>query len=99
MGRRVRTLSIVLSIFLGIGWFTMRVTSTQVGPAYGVADVGTIGGTTTVVYGLTTTALPSFAGFGQTASGAEHAFISTAAGAWPPRLVDLGTLGGARSEA
>jgi probable HAF family extracellular repeat protein len=60
-----------------------------------VTDIGTLGGTDSAALGISPdTAFPRFAGLGQTASGHDHAFSGN-----PFHTIDLGTLGGLRSEA
>ena len=64
-------------------------------PAYGVTDLGTIGGTSSVALAVGPEGYPNVAGYGTTDTGQEHAF----AGYNVFGVHDLGTFGGARSEA
>lgn len=71
-----------------------RQATTQSGPVqYGVSAVGTLGGAS-VALGMSAEAFPSIVGYSTTATGADHAFSMRSGG-----MRDLGTLGGARSEA
>jgi uncharacterized repeat protein (TIGR01451 family) len=77
-------------------WSSARDAVTQSGaPSYGVTDLGTIGGTSTVALAVDSGAFPGVYGYGATASGDDHAFAGNASA----RPRDLGTLGGQRSEA
>ena len=73
---------------------SVRHVQTQSAPSYGVTDLGTLGGASSVALSIEDGAFPALYGHSATASGDEHAF---AGNAWSLR--DLGTLGGARSEA
>ena len=77
-------------------WISARHAATQAGaPPYGVSDLGSVGGTSTVALAVEDGAFPFVYGYGATASGGDHAFAGNASA--QPR--DLGTLGGRRSEA
>lgn len=73
---------------------SVRHVQTQSAPSYGVTDLGTLGGASSVAMTIEDGPFPALYGYSATASGDEHAF---AGNAWSLR--DLGTLGGTRSEA
>jgi probable HAF family extracellular repeat protein len=89
---------VTLSVSLLVTAVALATTSsrprTQSGPEFGVTDLGTLGGGSTQVYGITPHAFPFVAGVSTTASGAQHAFMGNV---W--ELRDLGTLGGQASVA
>jgi probable HAF family extracellular repeat protein len=95
MWRRARSSAVFISVVVLVLWGSAPDVGTQSGtPSYGLTDLGTIGGTTSIARGLSGGGFPMIAGYGTTASGQEHAFVGN-----PFRLTDIGTLGGARSEA
>jgi probable HAF family extracellular repeat protein len=95
--RRNRWSSTLFIATLAIAlWGSTRQATTQSGtPAYGVTNLGTIGGATSVALAISNeTGFPTVAGYGATASGDDHGLAGNA-----NFLTNLGTLGGRRSEA
>src|SRR5258706_9032644 len=88
--------SATLLTIIGIAlWTSSRDASTQSTPSYGVSDLGTIGGATSVALFVDSGGSYTVYGYGATASGDTHAFL----GFNGATLDDLGTLGGRSSEA
>jgi probable HAF family extracellular repeat protein len=93
---RQRRFALVLAVATVIAmWSLERTTHTQSNPSYGVIDLGTIGGSTTVALTLDEGGLPYAYGYGTTSAGQVHAFRTIPGFS----TTDLGTLGGQRSEA
>lgn len=95
MRARIRSATLATAAVCLLLWSSAREATTQSStPAYGVSNMGTLGGSTAAALGIADGAFPYVYGYAATASGDEHAFFGNAF-----RLTDLGTLGGRRSEA
>jgi len=80
------------AVVLAVVSLTVREVPTQsTSPAYGIYDVGTLGGATTEALAISEFGY-TIAGRSQTTTGAQHAFVTSLTGE-----KDLGTLGGAES--
>src|SRR5437868_12953223 len=95
MRHAVRSALLLASLSLALLWNASVRVSTQSTPQYGVTDLGTLGGSSSVALAIDDGTLTSIYGYSTTASGARHAF--SAYGLSVQR--DLGTLGGQNSEA
>src|SRR6266576_590242 len=91
--RLLKTATLLTIIGIAL-WTSSRDASTQSTPSYGVTDLGSTGGASSVALVVSGSGFPAVGGYGTTASGDVHAFVGNDAG-W---LQDLGTLGGRSSE-
>src|SRR6185436_7245982 len=94
MRHPVRSALLIAGLSLAL-WHSSAPVSTQSTPQYGVTDLGTLGGSSSVALAIDDVSFPGIFGYSTTASGETHAFAARAGGG----ISDLGTLGGASSEA